>query len=232
MNEPRRRRSPDTMKPRTAVLALLTGAVSLTALAALHGRGAGAALQDAATALPSDPAAEPLALVFAEPFRLDQPTTHWWRAERPSYAAGWIVVLEAPASLATRRQVYEPVLYAGDQTAERVNAPVDSHRVVAVVPSALDGSGAPALDLPHAPLWFGAPRLPEQVDEAVIQDELRGARARGQGRRAPREVEQALRAGGGLHVYAGREDLELELARVIELYSPEEADLVRGMRVR
>ena len=38
-------------------------------------------------------------ILYAQPFALEQPAVHWWRQERPSYTAGWLVVLDVDTAL-------------------------------------------------------------------------------------------------------------------------------------
>jgi hypothetical protein len=182
--------------------------------------------------LPSQPAAAQVDLVYARPFTLEVPATHWWRVEQPSYDAGWILVLEATNALVEPRQTFEPVLYVGDQTAERVNAPWGGNRVVAVVPSTRAEGGGVALDLKTALIFFGTPALPEQVDAAAIAAELARAARRGQGPHDWREMQAALQAGGPLIALEDRVALDEELANVIEAYAPDERDTARGLRAR
>lgn len=182
--------------------------------------------------LPAQPASETVKLVYARPFTLETPATHWWRLERPSYDAGWVLVLEAVNALVEPRQTYEPVLYVGDQTAERVNAPWGGNRVVAVVPSPRTTSGDVALDLKTALIFFGTPGLPEQVDAAAAAAELALAASRGQGPHDWREMQAALEAGGPLLSLADRVALDNELANVIEAYAPDERDTAKGLRAR
>src|SRR5262245_4270050 len=94
-------------------------------------------------ALPADPPPLPVtpagevALLYARPFTVEVPFTHVWRAEQPVFSAGVVVVLSVDPDLVHPRQTAEPILFVGDQTAERVNFGHESGRVVAIVPSAL-----------------------------------------------------------------------------------------------
>src|SRR5258706_85949 len=60
-------------------------------------------------------------ILYAQPFALEQPAVHWWRKERASYSAGWLVVLEVDPALVQPTARAEPVLYVGHETAERFN---------------------------------------------------------------------------------------------------------------
>src|SRR5207247_5817900 len=71
------------------------------------------------------------AVVYAQPFVLSKPWTHVWRVEQPSFDAGWLVVLDVDPTFVQPRQTFEPVLYAGDETVERINHGYEAGRVVA-----------------------------------------------------------------------------------------------------
>jgi hypothetical protein len=184
--------------------------------------------QQGRSALPTSPASAPVELVFAQPFVIDTPYTHTWRAEAPDVSSGWILVLRANAALLARRQTAEPVLYVEDETAERVNDGASGNLVV-LVPSPLDASGRPVLDPAQAHVWFGLPDLPERVDAARIASELALAIQKGVGL-VPRVALNTQAQLGTLYA-AGRDELEAYLADLIELYSPTESDLVAGLRV-
>jgi hypothetical protein len=170
-------------------------------------------------------------LVVAQPFRLEQPYAHAWRAERPSVRAGYLLVLDVDPQLAFPRQTAMSVLYVGDQTAERVNQGHLSGRLVVLVPAPADAAGLPVLDLAAAPIWFGAPGLPEQVDAAAVRAELERARADGVRPPAAAEVERALAEGGALFTARERNDLERHAAELILRYCPQERELAEGLLV-
>lgn len=186
-------------------------------------------------ALPGDPPALPAAMpvagvdvLYARPFTLERPAIHAWRAEQPAYDAGWVLVLSVDPNLVYPRQVAEPILFVGDQTAERVNFGHESGRVVAIVPAPRDAAGRPALDLAAAPVFFGMPGLPEQVDAARAAAELSAARARG-----ARPASAAALAAVTQPQVAFGDDWELHAwcADLIEAHSPQETDLIAGLRV-
>jgi hypothetical protein len=208
-------------------------AAALAALLLLIGRvvaARGPAAPERAALATRPAATTAIELLASVPFVLDEPYPHEWRREQPSARSGLILVLRADPELARPRQTFEPVLYVGRETAERVNAPENGNLVV-LVPAPLDAAGAVALDLATTPIWFGSPDLPERVDAEVIERELALALARGAGPATPAERAR-LRASAGETVHA-RDRLELDplLADLIEFYSPEETDLVRGLRV-
>ncbi|MBM3984859.1 MAG: hypothetical protein FJ296_04090 [Planctomycetes bacterium] len=184
--------------------------------------------------LPADPPALPPALpaggidvLYARPFTLQVPAVHAWEAAQPRYDAGWVVVLAVDPQLVVPRQTAEPILYVGDRTAERVNFGHESGRVVAIVPSARDASGSLTLDLAAAPIFFGAAGLPEQVDAAHAAAELAAARARGV--RAPSAAAVAAVAQPAVN-FSDDWELRLWCSDLIERWSPQEADLVAGLR--
>lgn len=170
--------------------------------------------------------AEPVAstsvinVLEAHPFRLDAAAVHEYRAERPAYDRGWLLVLETDPVLLTPRQTFEPVLYVGDETAQRVNVGDVTGRLVVIVPE-LDGSIDPAA----APVYFGEPDLPERVTRAAARAELQAARDRGVTGHGPlgdrvREPVQVRDAWELTHFAAG----------LVEKHSPVETDLISGLR--
>ena len=212
------------MKPiQSATLLLLaTGAVAGTLYAT---RGAG---DTQSFAPPQDLPAAALEILAARPFVVDEPFVHEWRAEKPLVSAGYLLVLRVAPELALPRATFEPVLFVGDQTAERVNAPRNGENLVVLVP-APERDGRPVLDLSRAPVWFGSLELPERIDAARIRAERGAAEERGIGpaRSGPRLA--AAGADETIHARTRRE-LDLYLADLVEFYSPEETDLVRQLR--
>ena len=94
----------------------------------------------------------------------------------------------------------------------------------------IDADGALALDLTRTPIWFGTPALPERVDAATIAHERELARTSGVG--PPALGERLIAQPSPALVFVrSRDELDPYLADLVELYSPEEADLVRGLRV-
>lgn len=102
-------------------------------------------------------------VVYVQPFSLAKGYTHSWREEKPFVKAGTLVVFKVNPGLVYPRNAAEPVLYVGNQTAERLNFGNDSGYVVAIVPGEVDVSKSRA--------WFGRPELPERVDEKIIMME-------------------------------------------------------------
>ncbi len=170
-------------------------------------------------------------ILFAQAFRLDKPYTHAWRKEQPQVSAGYVLVLAVDPEFVRPQQVAEPVLYVGDQTAERINAGDVSGRLVVLVPSSSNSRGEVALDLNKALIWFGAPELPERVDAAHLNAEINAAVQKGMKPLAEQKVRAALRRGGSVLRLANREALERRVATLLEEYSPNETDLIRGLRL-
>ncbi len=157
--------------------------------------------------LPETPFA-PIDLLYARPFTLTEPMEYRWSADRPMVTSGWILVLEVDPAVAYPRQTALPVLYAGDQVARYAMKGYPSGRIVALVPS--------RIDLHEAPVWFGTPMLPEQVDRSVITAEQALAAQAGIGPLPAAMVDAALSAGGGELVLQSSLDLE-PLARELHL---------------
>ncbi|MBI5433034.1 MAG: hypothetical protein HZA52_09420 [Planctomycetes bacterium] len=169
-------------------------------------------------------------LLFAQPFVLDQSYSHTWRAEQPSVRAGWLLVLDVAPEVVVPQQGYEPVLFVGDQTAERINHGDGSGHLVVIVPSELDHErGEPALDLLAGPIWFGTPRLPEQLDAKGLAEELVAARRAGIKPFAAAKVVEAKQRGGGFIALKDRTELERYAATLVTTWAPDEYDLAQGL---
>ena len=204
------------------------GPLKATLLAVLLFAGAAVGLtralaDEAFPPLPATPGGG-FELVEAHAFSLAQPYVTEWRADHPTVASGWLLVLRTEPTRLVPRQSAEPVLYVGEQVAERVNPGGPSGHVVVVVPAPLVGDGA---DLSVAPIFLGTPELPERVDAAVARAELATARARGIGP-VPRARIAAVT--GKAWSLATREELLDRAVDLVEVYSPEETDFLRGMR--
>ena len=178
---------------------------------------------------PAPPPPQPVAgdagavhgLLFAEPFRLAQPYAHTWRSERPQVREGWLLVLEVERDLVVPRQLAEPVLFVGAQTAERVNQGDVAGRLVVIVPGALD----PAAD----PAWFGAPMLPERVFAATVAGELAGARRAGVPALALAPATRPDALGHPRLELADRTALERHAAELVRVWAPEERERADGL---
>jgi hypothetical protein len=178
-------------------------------------------------AVPATPAAVQ-DIVYARPFTLVTGYTHYWRAEKPVVTSGYIVVLKVNPDLVYPRQQAEPVLYVGDQTAQRLNVGYRSGHVVAFVPGALEGEHK--LDLTKAQMWFGTPELPERVDAARIAQEKALATSVGIKAFDAAKIEALLAKSGGVLAEASDAKLLDDVADLIDQYSPQEAEIAVAYR--
>jgi hypothetical protein len=153
-------------------------------------------------------------VVYAAPFVLKEGYRSDWRRERPLVRQGHLVVLRVSPDFVFPRQTAEPVLYAGDETVERINVGYTSGYVVGIVP------GNTALGL--IPIWFGAPRLPESVDASMVRIEQSRARAAGIQPVSPDRIRLALRKSLEL---GNKSDLLREAGMLVQLYAPDEREL-------
>ncbi|HVS17736.1 MAG TPA: hypothetical protein VMT18_03980 [Planctomycetota bacterium] len=178
---------------------------------------------------PAAPPAEPApaaagavrGLLYAEHFRLGQAYAHTWRVEQPQVREGWLLVLEVERDVVARRQIAEPVLYVGSQTAERINDGDVAGRLVVIVPGAVD----PTVD----PAWFGAPALPEQVDAAALARERAIARAAGVPPLAAAPATRGDALGRPSVELADRTALERYAAELVLVWAPEERERAEGL---
>ncbi|MDZ4771685.1 MAG: hypothetical protein SGI72_00985 [Planctomycetota bacterium] len=162
------------------------------------------------------------AIVVATPFTLQKAWTHEWRAEKPTFDAGWLVVLEVDTGLVQPTQMEEPVLYAGTETVERINHGEQSGRVIAIVPSKRNRDGTLALDLASTPIWFGARELPERIDAVRVAAEVAKAEQLGV---TPLRLPNI---GAVLHL-ASRDDLDPLCGELVLQHSPQEQDTGMGL---
>jgi hypothetical protein len=177
----------------------------------------------AAPAVPDTPAAVD-DVVYARTFTLDNGFHFCWSKDRPLVTTGTLLVLRVNPDLVVPRQTAEPVLYVGNQSAERVNSGHESGYVIAIVPG--------EVDLATAPIWFGTPELPERVDAAMIKSERAQADAAGIKPMAASKIKAALRSGGTQLNVADKDALlRGEVATLIETHSPEDRQLAEDFRV-
>lgn len=207
-------------------LVLALGALGATALTAWQGRE-----RSAPPPRSSEQSSAVLDLVYARPFRLERAYTHWFRRERPLVDAGFLLVLDVDPKLAAPRQLEEPVLYVGSETAERVNHGHPSGRVVAIVPAPRGADGWPALDLESAAMWFGEPALPEQIGAAELSRAIERAAADGVRPLGGARVRAALENSGGKLELEDKTALERFAAELVLRYAPGEEDLAQGILV-
>jgi hypothetical protein len=135
-----------------------------------------------------------------------------------------VLVLKVDPALVYPRQVAEPVLYAGDTTAERVNVGYGSGHLVVIVPCKVADT-----DLKKTLIWFGTPELPERCTAKTI------AEARGKAEKAglqapPAASMDAARAKGGARLDVKDYDgLRRELAPLIKQYAPDETERANNL---
>ena len=177
-----------------------------------------------APAIPATPAGI-VELVEARPFTVDEPFVHHWRAEKRSYTAGYMLVLHVDPALVFPRQVEEPVLYVGSQTARRLNVGVDSGRVVAIVPV----EDLETFKLDEQRIWFGTPAFPENIDDAWVEAEVEKADASIE---PVGEVSlRAARTKGGDRLRVSNLHAVMPVAgRLVETYAPTETDTVKSLK--
>lgn len=169
-------------------------------------------------------------LLEARPYVLDEAYISYDRAETPEVRSGWALALEVPAGYAGLRNARMPVLYVGDQVAERWNSGEVSNRVVVTVPCALDGAGQPILELETALVWFGTPELPERVDAARIAEERALALTAGVASLPVAEITEARARGGDALALRDHSDLGRALSGWIDRYAPDEAEYADNLR--
>jgi hypothetical protein len=198
-----------------------TKLLSLSILAACITTGVAIA-DDEVPAVPATPAAV-TELVSAQPFTLQTPAKHLWRAENVTYSSGYLLVLKVDPALVFPRQTAEPVLFVGHQTAERVNFGHESGHVIAIVPGVIDDPKHPDyIDLGKTLIWFGTPQLPEQVDADVIKQELALAKRAGIKPLLTPRQSQKVKVSDKAELYGSA-------AALIQRYSPQEQELVRTL---
>jgi hypothetical protein len=202
-----------------------TSALFLAALAL----AAPALGQTTPPAIPQTPAPV-LDVVSIQPFDLETPAAHLWRAEKPMVRSGYLLVLKVDPALVYPRQIAEPVLYVGRQTAERVNVGYESGHVVAIVPAVLDPKHQEYLDLSKELIWFGSPELPERVDARRVAREHAAAVEAGIKPFEPEKLAAARLRGGALNVQDTKRTLVRDaLRRLVLTYSPQERELVENV---
>ena len=171
-------------------------------------------------AIPATPAAVE-DLVYARKFTLQEGFKFRWCNEKPTVTSGHLLVLKVNPDLVFARQLAEPVLYVGEQTAERLNIGYRSGHVIAIAP------GAP--DLTKALMWFGTPELPERVDAEMAKAELDLARAAGIEPFSAKKIEAALARGGEELQGSNVVDVLRVAAELLRQYSPVEDERAKTL---
>jgi hypothetical protein len=169
-----------------------------------------------APAMPATPAAT-TDLLYARPFTLEQPAIHDWHKDKPEYTEGYLLVLEVDPALVYPRQTGMPVLYVGDTTAHVFNVGAESGRIVVLAPG--------KVDLSKAPIWFGTPYLPGEVDHQMASNERTKANNAGIKPYAAEKVKAANERGKSALAVEDAKDLSPEIGRLIQEYAPDEESL-------
>jgi hypothetical protein len=177
---------------------------------------------DQPPAVPATPASVE-GVLYARSFTLEQGYKFEWRKERQLLTEGTILVLEVKPEFVYPRQVEEPVLYVGNQTAERINIGYESGHVIVVVPG--------EVDLKTTPIWFGTPQLPERVDGHTIQAERKAADNAGVKPLGEAQAKAAVANGGERLMVADREALLREVAPLITRYAADEQHIADAFLV-
>jgi hypothetical protein len=102
-------------------------------------------------------------ILYAKSFKLNQGYWHDWSKERPFVKEGMLIVLKVNPDLVRPTNALQPVLFAGNQTVQRLNHGFKSGHVIGIIPG--------QVDLSKTPIWFGHPALPEQVSTKTIGSE-------------------------------------------------------------
>lgn len=176
--------------------------------------------QDDLRAVPKTPSAV-IDIVFARPFTLAKGYTYDWSKERPIVKSGILVVLKVNPDLVIPRNSAEPVLYAGNQTAQRLNHGHKSGHVIAIIPG--------EVDLTRVPIWFGSPELPERVSAQMIRSERAladAAKIRPFAAKKVRSVKKGLLQASDLYSL-----LRDHAAELVLKYSPQEKKLAETWRL-
>jgi hypothetical protein len=161
------------------------------------------------------------ALLLAQPFELEKPATHHWRAEQPQYLRGWILVLECDPSRLARRQTVEPLLASDGEMLERINEGAKHGRVIAVLPRFEAGE-------PSAPKAFAFVEA-ERAEALDAVQALRSFERAGDALRLSAEAWQSARARGGEAIrFEDRTQLEEHCAQLILEHAPEDRAQAEG----
>jgi hypothetical protein len=207
-------------KPLTGICFLGAIAVVLTIASSRTSEATPAPLTPVAPLAQPLPAKPQLELVQAERFEVEKPFLNVWRADRQLVTKGWLLVLAGDPALFIPRQVKEPVLYVGAQTAQRVNFPQESGRLVVIVPG--------DFRLEDAPIFFGAEALPEELRQAQIDAQLEAAREKGV--QPPTADAIAKAQTTPWQKFASEYELRLRAIELVEQHSPQEQALISGAR--
>lgn len=210
-------------------LALSCG--SFAVVLACYGQSATAAKPEAVPSAAFDPAARErpvpptpvpvLDIVEIQPFRLKTGFRYDWLQQRPVVSSGLLVVLKVDPKYVFPRNIAEPVLFAGNQTVQRLNQGHRSGFVIGIIPG--------EIDLASAPIWFGRPQLPERVTPRTVAAERALAERAGIRPFSAEKVKAATRNAVAV------EDLGALLrgpaADLVLKYAPDEKELAETWRL-
>jgi len=173
----------------------------------------------------------PVRLMFAQPFFLDQAYQYAWLKDGPSVSAGWLIAVATDPAVAAVTNTHDELLFAGATPVERINEGSQSGVVIGIVPSAVQADGTLAVDLATTPLFWAKPEiLPEAMTATDAQKTLATAVSAGAVAQGQSVVERAQQANGGPVFETTAGMLYRYSADVIERFSPQEADLISGLR--
>lgn len=209
---------------KTAILAVGTFALAFTATVMMVNAeppaAAPAAVNSPPPAIPPTPAVVDN-LVYARKFTLQEGYPHLWSKDKPTVTSGYLLVLKVDPKLVFARQVAEPVLYVGNQTAERLNIGYESGYVIAIAPG--------DVDLKKAVIWFGTPELPERVDANLVKAESAKAQAAKIEPFSEKAVQDSLTRGSAELKVTNKDELLRKAAELIKEYSPQEKQLAETL---
>jgi hypothetical protein len=157
-------------------------------------------------------------VVLIQPFTLKESYRHDWRAERPLVSSGTLVVFKVNPDYVFPRNAAEFVLYAGYQTAQRLNYGNESGYVIAIIPG--------DIDLAREPVWFGDRQLPEWVDAKTIEAQRAKADRAGIKPFDAEKVRSVTRERVGSSDLASL--LREQVAELVLKYSPQEKALAEA----
>ena len=108
-------------------------------------------------------------ILAAQRFTLAEPYEDNWSPDNAKIASGTLLVLDVDPTLVAPRESLNSVLYVGGRPVRRLNRGDVSGHVLVIVPSSVDVD---------APMWLGAPDVPETLTAGRIQAEkAKGERA-------------------------------------------------------
>ncbi len=173
--------------------------------------------------IPTTPAAVE-DIVYARPFTLEQGYRYIFSKERPWVTEGTLLVLKVNKDFVYPREIAMPVLYVGNQPAERLNRGHESGHMIVIVPG--------KVDLSRTPIWFGAPNFPHEVDAATANAQRELAENAGIKPFSQERVNAALAEGGKRIRAADQRTLLRDVgSELILRYSPQEKQLASDYRV-